>query len=258
MVQEVISVLTEIGEKVGTCLKRRNRLTQPVRLIYTDENDFSSCLITPQGNTFAINTIEERQPHSLSSLYSGAESIDERNRAWWKLCFYFDGSRYVIDDYYRQLPIAEDSRDTIGSFLHKQEDALYPFSRFREETVFITGRFASALPLLYQLQEKYRCTLFDTQEVLAASLGPATPRVVYIPATVQCLQAMTGWGVTVNELIPGGRTIEENCLSPTCCCGNSNHYILLKMWLETHTSQELRICTECANAPIQKISLWKH
>lgn len=258
MVQEVISLLTEVGEKIGLYLKRKNQLRQPVRIIYTDDKYFSSCLILPQGDSFIIRDQEQKQPHSLSDLYCEAESINNQNHAWWKLCFYHNGENIVTDEYYSQLPIAENSLNTISTFLQKQEAFLQPFSKYEGEVLFVIGPFSLALPFLYQLQEKYRCILHDIQEAFAASLGPTTARLIYVPATIQCLQTTTEWGVTVNELIPGGHSIEENCLSPTCCCGNKNHYILLKMWLETNKSHELYICTEYANLPIQKISLWKH
>lgn len=255
MVEKTASPFLVKGEKIALYLMERGVLHTPVRVLDINENTFSSCLIMPKGQTFCLSDILEEQVHQLSTLYDEREAVGEVNYAWWKLCYYWDGQRLVTDCYYHSLPASEGSSCTMGQLLSGQMERLNSFSFCRGESLFVSGRYAVALPLLYQLQEVLGCTLLLPEKMSA--MGHETARIAYIPATWQSLQAMTHWGMMLNDLIPGQHSIEENCLLPTYASGNC-HFILLKIWWESDYQQNLYICTEHTDTTTQKTLLWKH
>lgn len=279
MVGKTLSLFIAKGEKIGFYLLSRKQLHVSVWVLDVNDDTFSSCRIVPDGKTFYISDVEEGQVHQLSQIYRGEESMNERNSFWWDLCFFRGGQRLSIDDYYCSLPFAEHTSCTIGQFLSWQSDLLRPFSCCRGGTVFVTGKYASVSPFLYQLQEVLVCSLcFATEtgeEQLVAlpenkiyltppytktypfRIGRENSRTVYIPATHSYLQIITDWGIIVNDLIPGERSVEENCLLPTYACGNC-HYILLKIWLESDCLQNLYLCTLHPDTSVKKTIVWKH
>ncbi len=259
MVQENVSLLTLLGEKIGRYGMSSQSPCASVVLLDIREHSFSSCVITAEDSSFRLADFQEGCSHQLTRLYKESEALSDTNYAWWKLCFYHDGKRFHFDEYYRSLPITEESLSDIGTFADGHSELLAPFSFLSGRTVVVVGTYSRALPFLYALQEELSCTLHFVNDLLpASSLGADTAQTMYIPATAFCLQSTTAWGLTVNELIPGARSVEENCLTPTYSVSPKAHYILLQLWIETANWQEFYLCTKHTDSSIQKLSLWKH
>ncbi len=259
MVQENVSLLTLLGEKIGRYGMPSQGPDASVVLLDICEHRFHSCVIVAEGSSFRLTDFQNGCPHQLARLYKESEALSDKNYAWWKLCFYHDGKGFHFDEYYRSLPITEESLSDIGTFTARHSELLAPFSFLSGRTVVVVGTYSRALPFLYILQEELSCTLHFVNDLLPAScLGANTAQTIYIPVTASCLQSTTAWGLTVNELIPGARSVQENCLAPTYSTGLKAHYILLQLWVETVNWQEFYLCTKHTDSSIQKLSLWKH
>lgn len=101
-------------------------------------------------------------PYQLSAILTPLLQ-DPKTYLWWKLCFFQDGNNIGFDDYYLNFPVSENTDMTFKQLSDEIAKSLPDPPIPEESTVFATGTYSIAFPLLYLLQQKYSCRLIIQQ-----------------------------------------------------------------------------------------------